>query len=465
MVKKMIDENFRILGLTKNTIESSLKEHTSDNELNLFCEGCGSESLVENNNGYYVCTWCGLIVEGMQIYMYNSPFNEEIIATSANPLKRTTSIGTKIERRRNPRSIDLERIAKMQSISRNYENLVYQTADAELKRIITALRLPKSLKSHCLEVFRMVWKKLKKSSKARSPENLVPVILFMVLKVRAIAIDYKEFIEILKNDKENFKEVLIDAALLYPPYLSRDRKPLILKKLAEIREHFGFDSEFSMLSYEIMEKFWRYINLTKDDVIVGVISSLAIIGLDVEDISVSNICDKIGIRMSTINYQVKNKIFEKMRISGFSSLIKSSILIKNLVLDTVLLTQEEQKEEEGAENLVQVQEPQILSEETSIQESQVIDHEGLFQQEENEIIILDESALKAHYFNVNYEAFRDLVPASMLKESIKLIVRSKQRDPSDPFHHVISSQKTRLKFDLHSNYEKYRWWKGKGPPW
>ena len=46
-------------------------------------------------------------------------------------------------------------------------------------------------------------------------------------------------------------------------------------------------------------------------------------------VSISAICTHLGIMMSTVQAQVKKKIFERFRVKGFISLIKSSdILVK-----------------------------------------------------------------------------------------------------------------------------------------
>ena len=75
-----------------------------------------------------------------------------------------------------------------------------------------------------------------------------------------------------------------------------------------------------------MDKSWKLINNTKDDVIAGLVSSIVILCHYRDAVPVSNICDHVGIRMSTVHTQVK-KFFEKLKIEGFQSLIKSADLL------------------------------------------------------------------------------------------------------------------------------------------
>ena len=72
-------------------------------------------------------------------------------------------------------------------------------------------------------------------------------------------------------------------------------------------------------------------NCPFDNVIAGVVCSISNLCIYDHIIPISAICDKLGITQSTINDQVKTKIFEKYKIGGFVGLIKSSgILVKLL---------------------------------------------------------------------------------------------------------------------------------------
>jgi hypothetical protein len=77
---------------------------------------------------------------------------------------------------------------------------------------------------------------------------------------------------------------------------------------------------------------WDNIKNTKDDVIAGLIASISILcSFKDKNVSVSSICKKLGIKMSTIQSQVKKRIFDEFKISGFTTLIKSTDLLKKVM--------------------------------------------------------------------------------------------------------------------------------------
>ncbi|MCK4281930.1 MAG: hypothetical protein KAX10_07435, partial [Candidatus Lokiarchaeota archaeon] len=137
--------------------------------------------------------------------------------------------------------------------------------------------------------------------------------------------------EKININKKKFTEILKQAVIFYPTYFKRDRKTVIIKKINETREIFGFDRDFTNKYQEIFKKFWPIIKNTKDDVIAGVIFILTMIALGINSIPFVHVCNKIGIKMSTVNYQVKNKIFKSLHLPGFISLRKSSNVIKDLI--------------------------------------------------------------------------------------------------------------------------------------
>jgi len=127
-------------------------------------------------------------------------------------------VGTKLERMENGSSCELERI------SSRYENFVLQLADFEFNRIFTALHLSEFLKNECIDIFGRVWKYLKKGAKGRIPEKLAPVILYMLLKANEINIDLEKYIDKIKIEKTEFKEILMEALSYYPSHAKKDNR-------------------------------------------------------------------------------------------------------------------------------------------------------------------------------------------------------------------------------------------------
>ena len=90
-----------------------------------------------------------------------------------------------------------------------------------------------------------------------------------------------------------------------------------------------------------MHKLWEQIKNTKDDVITGLATSISALCSYKEGVNVSFICKRLGIRMSTIQFQVKKRIFEQLNIDGFVSLVRSSDLLKEVMRNLGLLEAKE----------------------------------------------------------------------------------------------------------------------------
>ncbi len=90
-----------------------------------------------------------------------------------------------------------------------------------------------------------------------------------------------------------------------------------------------------------MHKLWEQIKNTKDDVIAGLATSISALCSYNEVVNVSSICNRLRIQMSTIQFQVKRRIFEQLNIEGFVSLVRSSDLLKEVMRNLGLLEAKE----------------------------------------------------------------------------------------------------------------------------
>ncbi|MHA2325814.1 MAG: hypothetical protein ACXACB_10460 [Promethearchaeota archaeon] len=122
-----------------------------------------------------------------------------------------------------------------------------------------------------------------------------------------------------------------------PEYTIRDRKMYISQKLLEITEKFRLEMPFYFLSKKVLYRLWETIKNTTDNVIAGLCASITALCSYRDQINVSNICNLLDIKMSTIQSQVKRRIFEKFKVPGFKSLVKSSNLLKEFLKKLNLL--------------------------------------------------------------------------------------------------------------------------------
>ncbi len=295
---------------------------TSQFSTELTCDACNSADIIETLEGY-TCRTCGLLLE-IQKMVYNRPYNNDIIQYA---VLGTTQIGSVGERLQNAYSAKLKKLSKLQSIKNNKE-LTIEKARIEISRIFNYLHLPSSFKGIVLDNFKQMYKKIKPGTKFRSFEKLVPISIYFCLKLQIL----------------NF----------YPQYKERNRKEYILQRVLEISEHFQLGMVFYYQSKKILYKLWENIKNTTDNVIAGVVASISILCSYKEKVTINSICNMLGIKMSTIHFQIKKRIFERFNNSEFVSLVKSSEILKKIIKKFDLFEIEDYIDVDGENKLKEI---------------------------------------------------------------------------------------------------------------
>ncbi|MFX1398302.1 MAG: hypothetical protein ACFFAS_14825 [Promethearchaeota archaeon] len=293
----------------------------------LTCESCSSKNISSHEQGY-VCIDCGIVIE-TKVFEYHRPYDNKLLQ---HAVLGGTTIGTRRERLGINNSSHIDKLNKLHSIQDN-KKIANIKARSELKRIFEHLRLPSSQKELVLSRFKKFRGCLRPGTKYRSPEKLIPITIYFCIKLNNISINEKELLEVSKISKKEFNAFKLQISQFMPEYTERNRKDYILQKIMELREHFTLKLDFYYQSKAILYKFWNLINCTKDDVIAGLVSSLILLCYheDRDDITVNSLCSKLGIRMSTIQSQVKKRIIDKFKIPNFVSLVKSKDLLRSIL--------------------------------------------------------------------------------------------------------------------------------------
>jgi len=165
----------------------------------------------------------------------------------------------------------------------------------------------------------------------KKAEKLVPVILYMFFKIKCINLNPNKIIEVSNLTKRQFKIFFMEAVRYCPEYFSRDRIKMIQKLLLSLIVHFHFDREFIQVSDSLLRKLWNRLTNTTDSIIAGVVCILTMIKLDVNSVSYNAICKKLGIRMSSVFYQVKHSILSSETAEKFIGFKRSPNLLKPLL--------------------------------------------------------------------------------------------------------------------------------------
>ncbi|MHA1987211.1 MAG: hypothetical protein ACW98D_11270 [Promethearchaeota archaeon] len=322
----------------------------------LKCDLCGSDDIADEVQGY-VCRDCGIVLT-VQKLQYDRPYNNDVIQHSIQ--FGATQIGTVRERTAHPQSYRLRRMSRYNSQLTNKESAEIR-ATKEITRIFDSLCLPKACEHRVKTKFGEIFPKLQVGSKYKNPEKLAAILIYITLKLENVAIKRIDIVNTSELTKEGFNNFILQVQQYIPEYTRRNRQSYVAQKLMEITEHFGLDMSFYFLSRKILSKLWSNIKNTTDDVIAGLCTSITALCSYKDVISVSAICDLLNIKMSTIQFQVKKRIFEKFKLPGFVSLVRSSELLKKFMERVGLIEGEQldveviqEEPDEVGENIVSI---------------------------------------------------------------------------------------------------------------
>ena len=320
------------------------------------CDLCGSSDIIDEDQGY-VCRDCGIVLT-VQKLQYDRPYNNDVVQYSIQ--YGATQIGNVRERSMHPQSYQLRRMSKHNSRLSNKES-AENRANKEISRIFDCLSLPRACEVRVRDKFSEIFPQLQSGSRFKNPERLAAIISYVVLKLENITIKRKDLIDISALSKEEFNNFILQMQQYIPEYTKRNRQDYVAQKLLEITEHFGLDMAFYFLSRKILSKLWENIKNTTDDVIAGLCTSITALCSYRGVISVSSICDLLNIRMSSVQFQVKKRIFERFRLPGFISLVRSSDLLKGFMEKVGILEGEQLEVEvvqeeisDSSENVVSI---------------------------------------------------------------------------------------------------------------
>ncbi len=303
------------------------------------CDMCGSMDIIETYEGFS-CQNCGIVLE-LQKLEYHRPYDKDILQYA---VMNKTQIGTKKERFGVSNSVRIEALNKLDA-RRSYEEIVVNAARAEIKRIITALKLPNKDIYPLLERFKFIRSQIATGTKYRNPTMLVPSVIYAFYKENSKPIHERKLLDVAHISKKDFNSFKLSIIRIWPQYQERNRKEYVVRRILAMTEHFNLGMPFFYQSKKILNTFYENIKNTKDDIIVGLVCSITLLCTRNATCRVSNLCDILGIEMSAIQKQVEKRVFDRYRVAGFRSLVKSAGLLKKIMAKLGVFENKERLEE------------------------------------------------------------------------------------------------------------------------
>lgn len=399
----------------------------------LKCDICGSEDIVEDRSAY-VCRDCGIVLK-IQKLQYDRPYNNDMIQHS--PHVGVTQVGTIWERFTSKLSVQIQRINKRQLEQSSFEHVKHKIR-RKVSDLCTKLQLHDSkgdLKQYIYNKCVEVYKSFRSGTKYRSVKKLVPVVMYYSLKFRNISRPETDFIDNSEITKKEFNNFKLQVKQFLPKYDEYNRQMVILQKISYIQAEFNLDRAFELLTRKILYKLWNLIKNTKDDVVAGFCASISALCSYQNRLNVNSICTLLGIRMSTIQSQVKRNFFERFKVEGFISLVKSSNLLVDIMKKLGIL--------EGAEEICDIIEIKLGKTRDVFNIHDSVDY-YLFaiKDIDNNVVITKLSEYKPYQYFVTV---KNVNPIDLLQLTMVLSTYSKGKDPPFNSHFMNRMKKELLK--------------------
>ena len=276
--------------------------------LSYLCINCGSEDITETEYGY-VCRKCATD-QGRKRYQSTTSYNR---IKNQNAITLKTTMGNDREREQSNNRGKIAYLNKLNSMIPHPEETM-QTAFNQTKTLLEKLGRPDRDISKILKKYSEIHAHIKKSRKFRSPEKLIPCVIYFYYKINNIIIDQGTLLENSDLSTTEFNAFRMGMENFWSKYQNRDRKKFVLNRIGGVITEKKLGMNLYVQSEKILNKFWDLIKDSKDDVIAGLVIGIAIIRSKREDIALSSICKFLRISQGTLQKSVQRQWFDNVGI-------------------------------------------------------------------------------------------------------------------------------------------------------
>ena len=203
--------------------------------------------------------------------------------------------------------------------------------------------------------------KIEKYTKYRALKKLGPILIYLFLKTRGILLVLPEFLDLYQMKYGEFTTDLKIMLRYYPEYKARDKKFIIKEYIATVLKSFYLDENLNLNALTLFDHFYPLIQYTKEEVIAALICVLTMISFDLYEVNMKKICDRAGIRQSSLKKYFLEIIFPYLGIPNKNTPRTSFELIRDKIRKEIPLGEIKKiKEEDKIKKHLKVSYPSKL---------------------------------------------------------------------------------------------------------
>ena len=181
-----------------------------------------------------------------------------------------------------------------------------------------------------------------------SLDNLGPSLLYIFLKTRGVLLILPDLLNLYGIKYHHFTTDLKKVIKIYPEFITRDKISIIKKYIRTILKSFNAQENIISHALTFFDHFYSLVQYAKEEVVAAVICALTTISFDLSEISMRFICNRAGIRQSSLYTSFTHKIFpylgipESFKLKSSFELVKTKIRKKTFLTEIKIRTTEEE---------------------------------------------------------------------------------------------------------------------------
>lgn len=183
--------------------------------------------------------------------------------------------------------------------------------------------------------FEQVHSRIPPQKKIANPEILIPVTIFVFLRMKLAPLTPTTFVNSNIMSKIDLAKYLREYLYYIPEYQSRDRRGLVMAIITRVVDTLEYPQAFLKECERLLDVFWKELSNTTERVTAATLFCLTLIYVEDAPPPFVGICNQFGVEMSTLIYQIKHKLIERHKVKGFTTLRQSISLIKQFLLKNV----------------------------------------------------------------------------------------------------------------------------------